>query len=302
MSRRDRISSFGRPSARYAFNPGRNNTDKSTVEPKKTTDTAASEQVTFKPHTLPSRTLNKPNPNNKLLTQKSKVLQRKGLKKLPAYKAKSKIKKKPILITIGASGLFFVMVISSLSIYKFVVRHRQIAKLNIADSPAQQPQQETAVMGAQHNQSWIADQPTMLFIDRMSLTTQITPVGGNDKTLETPSELGNIGWFEGSDKPGSGHAIVLTGRVSGGGMPGALQRINMLGVGDNIQVRTKDGQTYNYKVYKTKNYDIDNLIMKEITNSVIPSREGLNIVTFTDKYDVRVQRFEQRLVVFAVKD
>lgn len=297
MSRRDRVSGFSRLSGRYVARPVRRAVI-TEAEHTPVPSVPSNQKITFKPHTLPSRTLQKPN-NSDTTIQKSKVLQRAGLKKLPPFKVKKKVNKKPIFIASGATTLLFVLVIGGLVGFRYykTTRHHQVA------SKAQPTNTEGgSVMGTQDNRDWMPNKPTLLFIDRMSLTTDIEAVGGTDKSLEPPDDLKNVGWFEGSSKPGEGGAVVLTGRVSSGGMPGAINRINMLGVGDNIQVRTKDGRVYNYKVYKTKAYDLDSFAMNEIMTSVIPSHEGLNLVTFTDKYDVRVQRFEQRLVVFAVKE
>lgn len=299
MSRRDRLSTFSRPSERHQFArivTTRNNNEVSDSRVQNTPNNT----VKRKGYVLPSRTLNKPNPTKKTPT-KSSVLNRHGLKKLPKYKPEKKSNRKYVIIGASTMAVIAITALTGIFAYwgitkgtKIVAKKHQTEQVNTAP--------QSLVMGAQHNQSWVPDQPSMLYVDRMDLTADIKPVGGSETEIQPPQDINEIGWFEGSDKPGTGGTVVITGYVSRGGMPGAINRLNMLGVGDNIQIRTKDGQIHNYKIYKTKAYDRDAFDMSEILNSVIPSREGLNLITFTDKYDVRVQRFEQRIVVFAVKD
>ncbi len=299
MSRRDRISSFTRPSERYSrIKPRRTSNDESSVSREQQSHTTVSPS---KGHVLPSRTLNSPNPIDKK-QHKSKVLHRNGLNKLPKYKPIKKSKRKAILFTASAMSVIVMMSFLGGLTYWGVEHRHQIAAKVKAPTVKNYGTENSAVMGVQHNQSYIPDLPVMLYIDRMGLTADIKAVGGTDKEIKPTEDINNVGWFEGSSKPGSGGAIVIAGHISGGGMQGAMYKVNMLGVGDNVQVRTKDGQVFNYKVYKTKTYDHDSFIMDEILKSAIPSREGLNILTFTDKFDVRVRRFEQRLVVFAVKE
>ncbi len=146
------------------------------------------------------------------------------------------------------------------------------------------------------------DEPRLLRMDAIDVEAMIKQVQvdiGN--RLVTPENIFDIGWYEGSRKPGESGTVLLNGHVSGANERGALYYARVLEVGDTIELERGDGKTYTYEVRKK-----EKIPYKEIqtTSLLIPhetGKNGLNIVAVDNRYNVLTDEFQDRLVIYAVE-
>jgi hypothetical protein len=86
--------------------------------------------------------------------------------------------------------------------------------------------------------------------NKAGVQSRILPVGVDaTNELKTPQNIFDVGWYEGSAKPGSYYsALLLNGHVSGPTKPGFFAKLQKLAVGDIVTVECGDGQQFNYRV------------------------------------------------------
>lgn len=120
--------------------------------------------------------------------------------------------------------------------------------------------------------------------------------------LAAPLTNAATGWYTKSVTPGSGKgAVLINGHVGISGQPGVFERLGQVKVGDTVTVNRVDGKRYVYKVYDTEQLPIAKVDMAKMMRSVDPSREGLNIITCSGKYEASQATYDQRLLVYAVQ-
>lgn len=141
-----------------------------------------------------------------------------------------------------------------------------------------------------------------LKIPRLEVNSRVTPVNIQaNGTLGAPRNVKDAGWYEGSSKPGAVGAVLITGYVHGPSKQGVFYRLGNLKPGDTVEIERGDARTITYKVVSSENVDQNNLDMAKVQTSIEPGKPGLNLVTHTGRYDTRTNKYEQRLIVYAVQ-
>lgn len=95
-----------------------------------------------------------------------------------------------------------------------------------------------------------ADRPRYLSVEKLGIyNARILPMGVNAKgELDTPRNIFDVGWYEGSGKPGQGGTMVIDGHNGGPHVLGVFKNLPSLTEGDIIKVERGDGVVYKYKV------------------------------------------------------
>ncbi|MCA1807490.1 MAG: sortase [Actinobacteria bacterium] len=152
------------------------------------------------------------------------------------------------------------------------------------------------------NYSVAADQPRLVRIGAIDVEAIVQRVKvdiGN--RLITPENIFDIGWYEGSRKPGESGTVLLNGHTSGVKERGALYYARVLEVGDTIELERGDGKKYSYEVRDKQKVPYDEI---QTTSLLIPhetGKNGLNIVAVDNRYNVLTDEFQDRLVIYAVE-
>lgn len=147
------------------------------------------------------------------------------------------------------------------------------------------------------------DIPKLLTIEKIGVNARVRRLGVNaNNVLKAPANIFDVGWYDGSAKPGENGTVVLDGHVSGPTKHGVFYSIGTLKAGDKVQLERGDGKKFNYIVTGTQVYDNDKVDMAKVMTSSEPGKAALNLITCTGRYNVRTNSFEQRLVVFTVQD
>lgn len=146
------------------------------------------------------------------------------------------------------------------------------------------------------------DMPRFIKIPRLGVDARVKRLGVKlDGSLGAPANVNDAGWYDGSSKPGENGTVLIDGHVHGPTKHGVFYRLASVKPGDTIEIERGDGIVITYQVVSLENVDQDKVDMAKALTSVEPSKPGLNIITCTGRYDIRTNKYEQRLVVYAVQ-
>lgn len=144
-----------------------------------------------------------------------------------------------------------------------------------------------------------ADMPRYLFIPDISVRAMIKPKGlTKDNQIDVPRSAFDVGWYNGSAKPGQTGSMLIDGHVSGGNVPGVFYNLKDLTPGMTMKVERGDGETLTYRVVKSVSYDYKNVDMRAALSPINPNARGLNLITCDGQVIRGSNDFDKRLVVF----
>jgi hypothetical protein len=290
MSRRERISDFTRPVARggfrsysrtnYSSPPIEQKTNNGSAEPVKRSITRSSHQdlVRNSPKAPPA------NPKQ----DRSRVLRRNGLKKLPEFSPQKKNKR--IKIKTLASSL---AVITLLLLTPYLI----LRNYSLSGG-------EGVVMSARKIISGQNDEPKYLISSSiMDVPAKVEVIDSLDDQNRVLTDSNKIGWYKNSSKSGEKGIMTFVGYVSSPNNTGALSDIYKMKQGDYIQVETGDGQILIFTVKEVQKVKPTELDQADVTKSKHEDKQGLNIISYTDKSNTTNSDLsEYRYVVYATKD
>lgn len=240
---------------------------------------------------------------------RSAVLKRQQIKKMAkTQRAKHRRSLMPTLLTTMAVFLFsagILVLISSLRTDSSVkAQVKQMSKHTneddgISDGLPSEDDPPTSLEG--YNVA--PDLPRFFTIEKLGVHARVKRLGVNvNNVLKAPANIFDVGWYDGSAKPGENGTVVLDGHVSGPTKHGVFYSIGSLKKGDKIQVERGDGKIFTYTVTATEIYDYSKVDMAKVLTSSVPGKPALNFMTCTGRFNVRTNSFEQRIVVFTTQD
>lgn len=145
--------------------------------------------------------------------------------------------------------------------------------------------------------------PRLLRIKKLSVQARIYPV---EKSLSgdilPTNNIYDVSWLASAAKPGDTGAALLAGFASGATKDGTFANLETLTVGDTIEVERGDGTVLTFKVVGSQRFDSDKVDMNVATTTALPGKPGLNLLSNTGRYDVRTNKFEQRVLIFSVME
>lgn len=147
------------------------------------------------------------------------------------------------------------------------------------------------------------DMPRFFNIEKLGVHARVKRVGVSaDNVLKAPANIFDVGWYDGSAKPGENGTVVLDGHVSGPTKHGVFYNAGSLKAGDKVQLERGDGKVLSYTVTAVETHDYDKVDMSKVLTSSVPGKPALNFMTCAGRFNVRTNSFEQRIVVFTVQD
>ena len=149
-----------------------------------------------------------------------------------------------------------------------------------------------------------ADYPRYLTIDELGvygariLTMRIK----DDGSLDTPNNIFDVGWYEGSDKPGQGGTMLIDGHNGGPHVRGVFKRLPDLSIGAIIEVERGDGLVYYYQVVENEEISLDkaNTYMPIAMRSPEKGKESLTLITCSGEWSDERKTYLSRQFVRAV--
>jgi LPXTG-site transpeptidase (sortase) family protein len=172
----------------------------------------------------------------------------------------------------------------------------------VEDTSAQQlaqASQQVSTPGANGSYSVAPGEPKKLKIQKLGINAAIVSLGlTNTGAVDTPENIWDAGWYNGSAKPGTDGAVFIDGHSSAS--RGALfGNLDKLVVGDQIQIERGDGVVLTYKVAHTVIVDRNAVDMVSMMKPYGGVARGLNIITCVGKWIDSEKTLQNRTLVYA---
>lgn len=147
------------------------------------------------------------------------------------------------------------------------------------------------------------DMPRLLIIDKMGVNARISQIDADQKEpFAAPESIFDAGLYNPNVKPGEPGVMVLTGLVYGPAKPGIFNNLGNMQVGDNIKIERGDGKQFTYTVKAVDIYENDKVDKNKVLAPIQLGKPGLNLISTSSRFNVRTNRFEKRVAVFAAQD
>lgn len=148
------------------------------------------------------------------------------------------------------------------------------------------------------------DRPRYLSIEKLGVVNaRILPmtvkIGGE---LDTPRNIFDVGWYEGSDKPGMGGTMVIDGHNGGPHVHGVFKELPSLVSGDVIKVERGDGVVFKYKVVENITVPLgeSDKYMSVALKSPESGKESITLITCTGEWSQKQKTYLSRQFTRAV--
>ncbi len=149
-----------------------------------------------------------------------------------------------------------------------------------------------------------ADHPRYLTVPALGIKkARILQVGVNNKgEMDTPRNIFDVGWYDGSGLPGKGGTMVIDGHNGGPHVKGVFKALPNLAVGEIIQVERGDGTIYKYKVVENKEVPLSEADAYMSTASASPERgkESVTLISCSGEWSESKGTYLSRQFVRAV--
>jgi LPXTG-site transpeptidase (sortase) family protein len=235
---------------------------------------------------------------------KSKVLVRSGTKH-PTYRLHQKKRRGP-KTSLVLTALALILFVSGLAVNFSVLSKTNEAQAQVSglasngathnDVPDETPPTDI------HNYHVAANMPRFIRINRLGVEARVKRIGTKpNNQLESPGNVFDTGWYDGSSKPGEAGAALIDAHVAGPTKHGVFYDLKKLVAGDDIQIERGDGKLINYRVVNSKSFPADSVDMASTLVSVDSTKPGLNLMTCDGQFDSKTNQYKNRLVVYAVQ-
>jgi len=125
-----------------------------------------------------------------------------------------------------------------------------------------------------------------------------------DGRLGTPNNIFDVGWYDGSSKPGQGGTMIIDGHNGGPNIEGVFKHIDTLVVGDVIEIAVGGSDViYKYRVeenVEVKLENADKYMNKEARKSPVEGKESITLITCIGEWSEQQQTYLSRQFVRAV--
>lgn len=120
--------------------------------------------------------------------------------------------------------------------------------------------------------------------------------------LDTPYNIFDVGWYNGSGTPGSGGTLLIDGHNGGPNIVGVFKYLNKLEKGDEIVVQRGDGALFTYSVVENNEIPLDSSddYMHTAMVSAQPGTEGLTLISCVGEWSQVRQTYLSRQFVRAI--
>ena len=132
------------------------------------------------------------------------------------------------------------------------------------------------------------DRPRYLTVEKLGINNaRVLAMGVNSKgELDTPRNIFDVGWYEGSGKPGSGGTMVIDGHNGGPHVLGVFKNLPNLVEGDIIKVERGDGTIFNYRVVENVAVPLSesDAYMSKASKSPEAGKESVTLISCTGEW------------------
>ncbi len=135
-------------------------------------------------------------------------------------------------------------------------------------------------------------------------TRRIVRLGiDNNSVMETPNNIWDAGWYDGSSLPGTiNQSSLLVGHVSGPNSAGIFYNLYRLIEGDKIRLTMGSGKVHTYRVIAKKDVPDGNVDLKDYLKAPQDGKTGLTLMSADGEYNTASGQYDKRLAVFAIRE
>ena len=148
------------------------------------------------------------------------------------------------------------------------------------------------------------DRPRYLTVERLGIhNARMLPMGINKEgQLTTPNNIFDVGWYDGSGKPGQGGTLLVDGHNGGPHVQGVFKALPSLGSGDIITVERGDGQIFHYSVVENKAVPLSesNDYMATAMMSPMKGKESITLISCTGEWSQAQKTYLSRQFTRAI--
>ena len=151
------------------------------------------------------------------------------------------------------------------------------------------------------------DRPRYMSIAKIGINNaRVIEIGtiGDNNQLADPANVHDVGWYNGSAKPGQPEphmtAGLYDGHNTGAYSRGVFYRLAELNSGDKIVVERGDGAIFIYEVRESLLVESAAVNMSLMMQTVQSGVEGLNIITCGGNWDEAANTYTHRVLIRAV--
>ena len=148
------------------------------------------------------------------------------------------------------------------------------------------------------------DRPRYLTVERLGIhNARMLPMGINKEgELTTPNNIFDVGWYDGSGKPGQGGTLLVDGHNGGPHVQGVFKALPSLGSGDIITVERGDGQIFHYSVVENKAVPLSesNDYMATAMMSPMKGKESITLISCTGEWSQAQKTYLSRQFTRAI--
>lgn len=149
-----------------------------------------------------------------------------------------------------------------------------------------------------------ANYPRYLTIEKLGVyNARILQMGlTSDNSLDTPNNIFDVGWYVGSDKPGTGGTMLIDGHNGGPNIHGVFKELPSLSDGDIIKVERGDGVIFRYQVVENKTIPLSeaNAYMNVAMISPYAGVESVTLISCTGDWSQMQQTYLSRQFTRAI--
>lgn len=149
-----------------------------------------------------------------------------------------------------------------------------------------------------------ADLPRIINIPAINVTARVRTVGVNSRgDIDTPKNLNDTAWYDGSSKPNQEGQVFIDGHTSfSRNIAAAFNDLKKVRDGDQIFIETGNGAKFRYRVTGVETVDANKVDMGKVLNTQDGAHKGLTLMTCTGTFNYRTQTADKRLIVYAVQE
>jgi sortase (surface protein transpeptidase) len=145
-----------------------------------------------------------------------------------------------------------------------------------------------------------AARPRRISIPAIGVSARVVPLGlAADRTMETPGNFAETGWFEPGREPGERGPAVVVGHVDSTGGPAVFYRLRELRRGNRINIRRADGSVVRFRVEGLERWP----------KAAFPTRRvfghtgvaALRLVTCSGNFDPSTGHYVDNTIVYAAR-
>lgn len=164
---------------------------------------------------------------------------------------------------------------------------------------SQEGQDETDISALISQYSVAPDKPRVVSIPSISVKARVIPMGVNpDKSVQSPVNIFDSGWYNGSSKPGEDGAMFIDAHASGPTRMGLFAYLDTLEKDDEVMVEKGDGTTLTYKVVHKEILLLENLDMNKALNPYGDTQKALNLMTCIGEWIEDKQTYDHRVIIY----